>query len=215
MESSEEKVTPSPEQETSASSTSTSNEAGKKMVSLSNVEKVVNEYAKTLAKKNGVNPEFIEFHLAPNLNEILKVQGGHVVHIYLKWPEIQPRINLYLKDIFSLMRRLPIRRSMEIVPVAYVRKESIEVRKKWKKESFTEESDIVLDLVPKGRLMIQETVTTTLIDTVTKEKITIEHEGKLRRFDGENVAIWMQLSRFIRDQHPELNQDAIEEDKNE
>lgn len=174
-----------------------------KLISLSNVEKVVNEYAKVLAGKQNVRPEHIEVILSRDLGAIMKLQAGSPVRIYLQWPEAQPNINTLLLDAFSLIRRYPIRRSFELVPVAYVRTERNEIRKAWRKEKFTDESEIVLDLIPRQRLRVRETVTTEIIDTVTGETVSTTRSGKTDRFEGDAIGLWMQLSRQVRDKYPE------------
>lgn len=173
------------------------------LVSLSNVEKVVNEYARVLAVKARINPDHVEVFLSRNLGAIMKVNGGSVVRVFLQWPEAQPNINTLLGDAFSLMKRYPVRRTMEIVPVSYIRTQRDEIKKKWRKEKFTDESEIILDLVPRHRLRVVESHTTTLTDVVSGESITVTRTGPTDRFDGDAISLWFDLSRVVRDKHPE------------
>lgn len=174
-----------------------------KLETLTNVERVVNEYAKIVATKHGVNKDHFQVHLTRNLGGVLKLVGGPTVDIFLLWPDAQPNINTLLNDAFRLMRKYPVRRPMEIVPVAYARTLSRKIKKMWKKEKFVDESDIVLDLIPRHRLRVTKIETTILEDVVSGEKLTTIHEYPTERFDWFATGLWLQLSRIVRDRHPE------------
>lgn len=176
---------------------------------LSAVEEVVRGYAEVVAKRHGINKAHFELHLVVDSKYVLNVIGGPIVKIVLLWPHAQPNINTLLGDAFALMRRHPIRRTMEIVPVAYVRTESAEIKKKWRKEKFTDESDIILDLIPRSRLRVKKTETTVIEDIVTGESITLIHEYPTDRFDSDATSLWLRLSRIVRDKHPEVEEAEI------
>lgn len=174
-----------------------------RLTDLSVVEPIVREYAKVVAPKHGIRPEHFTLHLTSKIDAIMAVTGGHVVDIYLKWPDAQPIINMLLNDAFRLMRKYPVRRTMEIVPVAYLRTMKSDIKKMWKREKFTDESDIVLDLIPRHRLRVTKIETTIVHDVVTGEKLTLQHEYPTDRFDDHATGLWLQLSRIVRDKHPE------------
>jgi hypothetical protein len=174
-----------------------------KLETLANVERVVNEYAKIVAAKHGVNKDHFQVHLTRQLGGVLKLVGGPTVDIFLLWPDAQPNINTLLNDAFRLMRKYPVRRTMEIVPIAYARTMSKKIKNMWKKEKFTDESEIVLDLIPRHRLRVKKIETTILEDVVSGEKLTIVHEYPTDRFDWFATGLWLQLSRIVRDRHPE------------
>lgn len=174
-----------------------------KLADLSGVENIVREYARVVAQRHGIRHDWYELHLVSEMDGIMKVTGGHLVKIFLHWPYAQPQINMLLNDAFSLMKKYPVRRTMEIVPVAYVRSMSADIKKKWKREKFTDESDIVLDLIPRHRIRITKIETTIVEDVVTGEKITYMHEYPTTRFDADATSLWLDLSRLVRDKHPE------------
>lgn len=185
-------------------------EPAAKLATLSNVEKVVNIYAKSYCKKFSINPDHFSVFLCSELGGIMKVRGGHVVEIYLQWPQAQPSINTLLGDAFRLIKKYNVRRALEIVPVAYVRTQRNEIKKRWRKEQFTDESEIVLDLIPKHRLRVHKTETTIIEDVVTGEKLTYIHEYPTDRFDAWTTGLWFDLSRIVRARHPEVEEVEVE-----
>lgn len=185
----------------------------KKLATLSNVERVVNIYARDIGKrKYGINPEHFEVHLCSELERggIMYVRGGHVVDIYLLWPAAQPIINMMLGDAFRLMKNHPIRKALEIVPVAYMRRMAKEIKKRWKKVNFNDESDIVLDLIPRHRLRVHKTETTVIEDVITGERLTYIHEYPTDRFDEYATGLWFDLSRIVRAKYPEVEEISVE-----
>lgn len=174
---------------------------------LESIEAVVCEYTKREAFKKHINPDHISLHLVRNLDGIMKVEGGPTVKIFLKWPDAYGELNTILGDAFSLIKRYPVRRTMEVVPYMYTRTASAEIKKKWKKESFTDESEIIFDLLRRGRLKVTETVTTKLTDTVTGESVSVTSEGKSNRFEGDAINLWFRLSRIVRDKYSPTQDD--------
>lgn len=173
------------------------------------MELMVNKHAKdNLCRKHGVSPDHFQIHMSEDIGDnISSVIPGHIVQIHLKWPEVIPTMNSVIHDCLSLIARYKLRRTLEIVPYAYMR----DWNNKWKREMFQDESDIVMDMLPKHRLKISESTTITLEDSVTGETISITKSGKKERFEGEDVTLWIQLSRIVRDKHPIL--ETIVEDK--
>lgn len=205
-----EAVTVAPDQ--TAGNDEQSKEQTYKLADLSGLENVVKEYAKVVAARHGIRHDHFELHLTSKMGGVMKVTGGHTVKIFLLWPDAQPQINTLLNDAFTLMKKYPVRRTMEIVPVAYVRTMSQEIKKKWKKEKFVDDSDIVLDLIPRHRIRIKQTVTTEVSDVVTGEKLTLVHEYPTTRFDTDATGLWLELSRRVRDHHPEENEDLPDDE---
>lgn len=174
-----------------------------KLTDIGKVEPIVREYARALAFRHQVKPEHFEVHLARNLGgAIMKMTAGGCVNIMVQWPEAQPQLKTILESAFKAMQRFGLRRTLEVVPVAYSKKLDAE-NKKWKKERFIDGADIVCDLIPQHRLRVQRHETITLSDVVTGEKVTFSHELPLERFDGGINKLWFELSRVVRDLHPE------------
>lgn len=175
------------------------------------MEMIANKHAKdNLCRKHGVSPDHFSIHLVDEIenNGMCATFPGHVVQIHLKWPEILPTMNSAIHDCLSMIVRYKMRRSLEIVLYAYLK----DWNNKWKREMFQDESDIVMDMLPKHRLKISESTTITLEDSVTGETISVTKSGKKERFEGEDVTLWIQLSRIVRDKHPIL--ETIVEENN-
>lgn len=170
------------------------------LTNLRNVENIVRLYAETIFKRHHINPEHVDLHLSTEMNAIMNVFGGHKVHLWLKWPHAHLEINQLLKDFCKLFPK--IHRTMEVVPFALAFQE-----KKWLREKFSTEEQIIFDLLPKHRLKISRKEIVTVEDTVTGESISIEHKGSSDRFEGEEVGMWIDLSRIINKKYPTENED--------
>lgn len=179
-------------------------------------EEIVNTYARQACIAHQIKAEHFEVRLVTELrdNAIMGLIPGNPVLICLRWPAAHEFLNTQLRSAFSTIKRYKLRRTMEVVPVAMIKRNRAELKeafkngmkkKEWSSKRFIDEEDIIFDLVPKRRLKVSEMVITKLEDTLTGESITVHHTGKATRFEGENVGMWLELSRIVREKHPEGN----------
>lgn len=172
------------------------------ITSLSDIENVVNEYARSISRNYNINPEHFRVQLVSELvRGDMQVIPGGVVQIIMLWPDVQPIMNMKLQSAFRLMTRYPLRRTLEIVPVAYIHREGIE-RRKWYRQHFGEIGEIMPDLLPRHRLRVTTTTITTIHDTITGELVSSSEVAKPTRFDGNDVKAWLELSRIVKERHP-------------
>lgn len=178
------------------------------------LEQLINEQAKkVIAPKIGLNPNHFQVILSHDLgNAMMNIVPGPVARIYLSWPNALLTLNTLLADAITQIVRRKMRRPVEVVSLALLKVYSEDQKLKWKKEmiSFDDESDIVLDLIPKKYLQIEESVTVTLTDARNGESISVSRTSKKVRYDGEDESLRMQLSRIVRDRHPIL-EDKIDD----
>lgn len=174
-----------------------------KLGSLSAVEAVVNEYAKKFAKKHRVREDDYSVSLVTQFKGIMGLKRGPVVQIILLWPDAQPNMNTLLDSAFKTISRNRLVDGLAVEPVLHIRKR-VEERRRWLREKIgTDEADIILDLIPKHRILTTVTTSVEYKDVVTGEKITITHQAKPEHYRGTDVASWLKLSRIVRDNHPE------------
>lgn len=184
-------------------------ELKEKLGTLGKVEEIVNQYAKTIASKEGIGEDKFKVHLLTKMNGIVGLKRGPVVQIFLLWPDAQPNINTLLRDSFRAIKKNGLIDGLNIELAAHIRSRNIQNRK-WLKEKFGEEADLFMDLIPKERLVVSRTETITVMDNVTKEKITITQEHPPEHYRRPNIDLWLQLSRIVRDNHKEEIEDGIE-----
>lgn len=182
-----------------------------KLGTLSAVESVVNEYAKKYARRYRVNDDEFKVLLVTKFNGIMGLRRGPVVQIVLLWPDAQPNINTLLDSAFRTISRNRLVDTMAVESVIHIRRRA-EERRKWIREKISDEADILLDLIPKHRVKVTQTVTVEYEDVVTGEKLTLTHKQTPEYFRGQDMSAWMQLSRIVRDKHPEEATRYVEHD---
>ena len=174
-------------------------EEKKFLASLKQIEDVLNEGAKKLAAAERIPDGRWKIHLvsATSTTATMLVKGGATCEIILAWPRAQKEIKRYLQDAFKAIARRKLYESFAIERVFHARKVKDDLRK-WMRLEYGEESDIILDLIPKWRL--EETVKTvyTLKDTKTGMSITVESEKK-GHFSQQKIDNWIALSRIVRE----------------
>lgn len=176
---------------------------------LAEKEKMVNEYAKrgypemgipALCKRYGLSPNHFEIRLSTSLEKgHMSLIPGNPVEIILLWPHCQPIINTQLASAFNAIQRHRMWRTMALVPASYMHE-----GRKWAKVALGDAADNVMDLIPRPRLRMTTTTITTLTDAKTGESISVTHKGKEERYDAEHVGMWLELSRIVREKHPEM-----------
>jgi hypothetical protein len=174
------------------------------------IEEIINKSAAKTASLFDIRQDWFHIYLARNIegDNIMQIKPGHPVEIYFKWPEAFPDIGYLTRDALMTISKRKIHRTLEVIPFKLGKRWVKDIREKWIREYFSDESEIILDLLPKHRLQIKEIVSTTLEDIVTGEKYTVSREGKSTKFDGDDKNLWIQLSRQVRAKHP--NRDDID-----
>jgi hypothetical protein len=175
-----------------------------KLGNLSAVEKVVNFWAKPIAQKHRVNEDQYTIVLSSNLaGAIWGIRRGPVAQIVIQWPEALPNINTILGDAFKVIARHKMVDAMSVESVFLIRKRADDRRKLIRKQIGNDESDIILDLVPKHRIVTTVTTSVEYKDVITGETYTVTHKEKPEHYRGQDVSSWLKLSRIVRDNHPE------------
>jgi hypothetical protein len=173
-----------------------------KLGTLTAVEQVVNEYAKKFARRYRVSDDDYNVLLVSQFRGIMGLKRGPVVQIVLLWPDAQPSINTLLDSAFRTISRNRLIDTMSIEPVMHIKKRA-EERRKWVREKIGDEADIILDLLPKHRIMVEMETKVTYTDVITGEEYSVIHRPQKEYYRGQDVSAWLHLSRIVRDKHPE------------
>jgi len=174
----------------------------------------------SVARRLNINPEHFQFYLSRNMGgSIRNIIPGPVVKIYLAWPECYEELNTIIESTLITIRDKKLRRPLELISLAIVHSAQDDMRRLLSKnrKHFNDESEIMMDLLPRTRLQIEESTTITLTDVKSGESISIVKKSRKTRFDGEDTSLWIQLSRIVRDKNPilesHINNETPELDK--
>jgi hypothetical protein len=175
-----------------------------KLGSLSAVEAVVNQYARKYAKRYRVDENEFTVVLSTEFSRgVMGIRRGPVSQIILRWPDAQLNINTLLDDAFRVISRKHLVDTMAVEPVFLIRRRAEERRRLIREKIGHDESDIILDLVPKHRIVTTVTTTVEYRDVITGETYSVTHKERPEQYRGQDVSSWLKLSRIIRDNHPE------------
>jgi hypothetical protein len=172
-----------------------------KLGSLTAVEQVVNQYAMKFANRYRIGEEKFTINLVTQFKGVMGLKRGPVVQIILLWPDAQPNINTLLESAFKTISRNRLIDGMQIEPIMHIKRRA-EERRKWLREKIGDEADIILDLIPKHRIVTAVTTTVEYRDVVTGESLTVTHKAKPEQYRGTDIGSWLRLSRMVRDNHP-------------
>lgn len=181
------------------------------LVGLEQYEEVLNEGAIKIAQRYRIPDGKWKIHLVENTRSapILRIKGGAIAQIIITWPAAQKEIKRVIEDAFRFISKNNVIDSFAIQGVLYAKKIQSDVRK-WIKEECGEENEILLDLVPKYRLI--ETVTTTykLEDTKTGKSVEVTTTTK-DHFNRRDITNWIALSRLVREVENVVEANSIDE----
>lgn len=175
---------------------------------ITNIENVVNEYARKKAKewKTGLKDDEFVILLSGRFKGIMGMQRGHPVKITLAWPDAQSNLNTLLSDAFRLIREKKMVDVWAIEGVAHIRSRNLE-QKKWRREKFGELGEIIGELIPRRNISVEtitiSQVTTRIRDLSTGVEITKSEEvTTTTKSDGRDLSVktWLELSRMARDE---------------
>jgi hypothetical protein len=115
-----------------------------------------------------------------------------------------------IRSAFSAISRRPeIRTPVEIVPVGWYKKMKGE-NKKWHKDKFGDFADVVMNMIPKHRLVESTVITHTLKDKVTGLEVSVSYpEGTRMEYDASRE-MRVSLTRMVNS--IEVDEDDIETD---
>jgi len=179
-----------------------------KLKTLTNIENVVNEYARKVAKqlRTGLKDDEFVILLSRRFKGIMGTQRGHPVKITLSWPDAQANLNTLLADAFQLIREKKMVDVWAIEGVAHIRSRNLE-QKKWRREKFGDLGEIIGELIPRKNISVETTtisqITTTIRDLGTGVEITRTHAtSTTQKGDGRDLdtKTWLELSRMARDE---------------
>ena len=171
------------------------------------IENVVNEYARTVAKKGkwGIKDDEFIILLSRRFKGIMGLQRGHPVKITIAWPEAQPHLNTLLVEAFSTISKHKMVDVWAIEGVAHIRARNVE-NKKWRREKFGEQGEIIGELVPKKYITVETTTSSTIVQKIRDNMSGVEIEKVYnltvsRSDDGRvlDIKTWLELSRLVRD----------------
>lgn len=166
-----------------------------KLMDLKTMEEIVKEHAIKRCVRHGMQPSHFDIHLVSRLERgDMNIIPGHPVQISLLWPHCMPIMNAKLDSAFRLIQRKRLHRTFEVVPIAFVQE-----AKQFHRTKFSDLAEI-MDLTPRHRLRMQVETKMTLSDTLTGKSISIARKGKLERFDGDEIGMWIELTRQIGDE---------------
>jgi hypothetical protein len=172
-----------------------------KLGSLTAVEQVVNQYALKFAKRFRVDENKFSINLVTSFKGVMGLKRGPVVQIILLWPDAQPNINTLLESAFKTITRNRLIDGLQIEPVLHIKRRA-EDRRRWLREKLGDEADIILDLIPKHRIVTTVTTSVEYKDVVTGETLTVTHKERPEQYRGTDIGSWLRLSRQVRDNHP-------------
>lgn len=180
------------------------------------IEKLINDSKPTqeYAKLFSIPRSWYQFILVvdSDLKNDVNYQPGHPVKVILKWPDVLPRIGGIVRNALFTISKYKLHKTMEIVPYFLNKQWIKDAKKKWEKEYFgIDQSSLIYDLLPKNRLeqIVSETVT--VRDIITGESISITRNSKPEHFDGNDMSLWMQLSRQVKTKYPEQEEFDIDD----
>jgi hypothetical protein len=178
----------------------------KELQGMLHVEAGVRRAATEFAKKYGIKDNHYRITLQESLKQgDMYIVSGPVVDIFFKYPQPKDKWAPMIRSAFSAISRRPdIRTPVEIVPVGWYKKLKGESRK-WHKDRFGEFADVVMNMIPKHRLVESTTITHTLKDRVTGLEVSVSYpEGTRLAYDaGREMRV--SLTRMV-------NSIEIEED---
>lgn len=175
---------------------------------ITNIENVVNEYARKKAKewKTGLKDDEFVILLSGRFKGIMGMQRGHPVKITLAWPDAQANLNTLLSDAFRLIREKKMVDVWALERVVHIRSRNVESRK-WRREKFGELGEIIGELIPRKNISVETTtisqITTVIRDLGTGVEITkTEAVTTTKKSDGRDISVktWLELSRMARDE---------------
>lgn len=169
-----------------------------KLNTLSAVEDVVNLYAEKIAARYGVARDKYRINLVTNCKGVMMFRRGPIAQIDLLWPAAQPDLNTLLNDVFKTISRKRLLECVAVERVSHIRSRNLE-NKKWMREMFNDEADLITDLIPRSRLEVSSVTTITVRDRVTGISYEITETTKNQPYYLKSVEPWLKISRMVHD----------------
>lgn len=166
---------------------------------LEEIEQIVNEGAKGIARKLGVPDDKWKILLVYHTkgDAVLRIHGGQVAEILLTWPVKRTELKGLLEDAFRTIKRHNKILEPFALDTLYAQQRREKV-KKWIREKCGDQADVLFDLIPRYRLVEKVTTTYELKDTVTGKSVTVS-ESREGHFSQRKLDNWIALSRLVRE----------------
>lgn len=182
------------------------------------IENVVNEYARTMAKKYKIKDDEFVILLSRRFKGIMGLQRGHPAQITLPWPDAQPHLNSLLSSAFHQIAQYKMVDIWSIERVMHIRGRNAE-NKKWRREKFGDLGEIIGELIPKKYINVETTTvsvvtqkaryseTGLIVEKTYTTKVTKHDDGRVL-----DVKTWLEISRLVRDaEEAEVDDDTTAE----
>jgi hypothetical protein len=169
-----------------------------KLNTLSAVEDVVNQYAEKIASRYQIPKEKFRINLVTSCKGVMQFRRGPIAQIDLLWPAAQPDLNTLLNDVFKTISRKRLLECVAVERVSHIRSRNLE-NKKWTRELFGDEADLITDLIPRNRLEVSTVTTITVRDRVTGISYEITESTKNQPYYLKSVEPWLKISRMVHD----------------
>lgn len=141
--------------------------------SLAQYTEIVQKYAESIAKDYGIRANQFRITLDDTTDAAIRVKGGPVVQIVLKFPECVPKANSWLRSAFNGIVNRKLIHPVEILPFVY----SAEQRShylRWIREKIGDGTDIITNLVPRSEYLVEKEITVKVIHRHRKIKAVVK-----------------------------------------
>ena len=183
------------------------------VLSLATIEEIINAHAAKIAARYGIRPDQFRINLHTSMRGLLAFRRGPVVQIDMLWPDVKSEINTIFKTTFKAISEKKLIDPLGIELASHIRDQRAQNRK-WHREVFGDEGEILPDLLPKYRLRSTVKYEYTLEDQVSGLSVTIKYDDSHLRtgWDLQQEARH-KLSRLVRDLEATVATAIEEEDE--
>lgn len=137
------------------------------------VEEQVNIYAKKVAKEHNVPEDAFRITLVKEGRGIMHMIRGPVVQIRMEYPACMFSMNSLLREAFGVYHRYKMRDYMALESYAVIRQRQTSIRKFYK-ESFGDESEIIPDMLPRSEISFKTEIARTVVAKHRRLGIMVE-----------------------------------------
>lgn len=171
-------------------------------------QQLVSEHAKKVAMRFDVPTDAFTIVLVPKLKQgDMFIAQGPQVRIMLKWPDVLPNMNTFLRHAFERIRRHDMYTPLELGTRGWAHnvknEKSGKVRRWVAKNTRGNQAMLVHDLISPERIRITQRLTTIYKDVLTGEEIELTSEMKFTHTGQHVDQSWVTLSQLVFERHPE------------
>ena len=170
-----------------------------KLGSIANVEEVINEFARGLARKKGVRESCFRVHLVESIKGRgdMMVLPGSLVQIQLQWPMPFALAKGKLASALNLIKSRSLHTPLAVATHAYFQREGVATRK-WAQKNLEKVNvaDVVEELIPLHRVRVTRSVVVTYTDTLTGATVSVTETQAPEPYRSQYINEWLTLSRL-------------------